>query len=113
MAVQPYYHTCARKTTLNDHECEANPRTGQKIEWEHAIIHAGRQLQEEWAIIPSCWWAHSGPGLVKEINVWLALNRATDDELKKISRAVDYQALKERLNKKYGAPGVPRRNTSS
>ena len=40
--------------------------------------------------------------LNKEINVWIALNRATDEELKKYSKAIDYIRMREVLNKKYG-----------
>lgn len=108
-ASDPQYRTCLRKTALNDHVCRPRPLDGQLIEWEHAIIVAGKQLQEKWALVPICWYVHSGPGMVKEINVWLALNRATDDELRRVSRAVDYIRERERLNIKYGMPGVPKR----
>lgn len=109
-ADDPQYATCLRQTALHDHFCQPDPRNGKMIEWEHAIIHAGKQVQEKWAVIPICWYVHRGDGLVKEINVWLALNRATDEELRRHSRAIDYIRYRERLNKKYGAPGVPLRN---
>lgn len=106
MAMDPFYSRCARNTLLDDHECEADPVTGRLIEWEHALIHASNQVNEEWAIIPSCWWAHRGPGLIKEINVWIALNRATDEELISCSKAVDYLRTRCVLNVKYGVPDV-------
>lgn len=94
----PYYKVCARK---ND-DCDG------RITWEHAIIYAGRQLNEKWAIIPLCTYHHSvdlhqdGPGLDKAINVWIALNRATDAELFAVSKVTPYHFLRETLNKKYG-----------
>lgn len=101
MAQDPEYKRCLRASVLGDHECQADPATGRLIEWEHAIIYAGKQLQEKWAIIPICWHTHRGPGLNKRINEMLALNRATDEDLKKISKSTDYIHLRKYLNKKY------------
>jgi hypothetical protein len=67
-------------------------------------------VQKKFAIVPLCWWAHSGPGLVKEINVWIAVNRATEEELAALSKVVNYERMKKYLNEKYGAPGVPLRH---
>lgn len=104
MEADPYYKICARWRNCKDHVCSANPRTGQLIEWEHALIFAGKQINERWAIVPICWWAHSGGGLKKQINVWLALNRATDEELQKYSKLIDYVRERGRLNAIYGVP---------
>ena len=98
MSQDPYYKTCARAA---DGGCDG------RVTWEHAIEFRGRQLNEKWAIIPLCEYHHSVDkyqdtgGLDKEINVHIAINRATDDELIAVSRSVDYIALRERLNKKY------------
>lgn len=99
MAADPFYKICARRC---DGGCSG------RITWEHAIIYAGRQLNEKWAIIPLCEYHHSidsyqdGGDLQKEKNVWIALNRANDDELRAVSKAVNYLVLRERLNEKYG-----------
>jgi len=75
--------------------------------WEHAIIHAGRQLDEAWAIVILCEYHHAvnqyqdGGDLQKELNVFYALNQATDEELKRVSKAINYLELRTRLNKKY------------
>jgi len=75
---------------------------------EHAIIFAGKQVQEDWAILDICEFHHGvcnfqdKGDLNKEKHIWLALNRATDDELLKISKAINYLQLRERLNKIYG-----------
>jgi len=79
-----------------------------RITWEHTLIYGSKQIDEVWAIIFLCEYHHSvnkhqdGDGLDKEKNVWIALNRATDEELKRYSKAVDYIKMRERLNKKYG-----------
>lgn len=86
-----------------------------RITLEHAIIHAGRQIDAPWAILKICEFHHAvnqfqdGGNMNKERHVWIALNRATDSELKAISQAVDYLKLKERLNTKYGVYHAPRK----
>ncbi len=103
MDAMPYYHQCARNEALNDHVCFPDPVRGRLIEWEHAMIHGSRKVNEIWAIVPICWWAHRGPGLVKEINQWLALNRASDEDLDKYERH-DWRQRRQYLNGKYGIP---------
>jgi hypothetical protein len=100
-AADPVYKRCMRKELLHDHVCAPDPCTGKLIEWEHAIIFASRQWQKKWAIVPLCWWAHSGPGMVKEINEWLALRRATPEEIASISKAVNYSRKLKYLEEKY------------
>ena len=81
---------------------------GGRITYEHTLIFAGKQIDEVWAIIKICEYHHDvntyqGNGdLNKEKNVWVALNRATDTELLKYSKAIDYIVMRKRLNKKYG-----------
>lgn len=82
---------------------------GGRITWEHALIYAGKQIQEKWAIISLCARGHEVDGyqdartMNKELNVWVALNQATDEELSRFSRAVpSYPSLRDRLNSKYG-----------
>lgn len=93
----PHYHGCAR----SDISCKG------RITLEHAIIFRGRQLNEKWAIIPLCAFHHSvdqfqdGPGLNKEINIMIALNRATNEELFAISKVIDYIWMRDVLNGKY------------
>lgn len=78
-----------------------------RITKEHAIIFAGKQWQEEWSILDICAYHHEvdrhqdGDGMNKEKHIFLALARASDEELRKISRAVDYIALRDRLALKY------------
>lgn len=77
-----------------------------RITWEHACTYKGRQIDAVWAIIKLC-ERHHAVGfyqdcgdLDKEKNVWLALNRATDEELKSYEKA-GFIELRDRLNKKY------------
>lgn len=99
MQTDPYYEQCARKP---DGNCKG------RITWEHAITYQGRQLNEKWAIIPLCAYHHAVDeyqdtgDLWKERNIWIALNRATDEELEKVSKAVDYKFLRGRLNLMFG-----------
>lgn len=102
MAADPFYQTCARQEALHDHECRPSPLTGRLIEWEHALIHAGKQLQKKFAIVPLCWYVHSGPRMKKTINEWIALNRATEAELEEISRGVNYHRYLVYLNSRFG-----------
>ncbi|MCL5666990.1 MAG: hypothetical protein M1383_04445 [Patescibacteria group bacterium] len=98
--MDPYYHTCARQAVFHDHVCQADPATGKLIEWEHAFIYGGQQVNEKWAIIPLCWYVHRGPGLDKNINRLLALRRATADDLQKYPRS-NWMQQKLYLEKQY------------
>lgn len=106
MAIDPYYKTCAR-SGLHGHTCEG------RITWEHALVFSGRRLNGKPFIIPICTKAHAvdfhqdGGDMNKEINVWIALNRATDQELRNISKAIDYIHKRAFLNAKYGVYKQP------
>lgn len=79
LSLDPYYEFCARQ----------NAQCAGRITWEHALIYAGRQIQERFAIIPLCAFHHSvnefqdGGGLEKTVNVMIALRRATPADRKK------------------------------
>lgn len=105
MDAQDYYHQCARNQALNDHVCEPDPVTGRLIEWEHALIFGSKKVNEIWAIVPICWLVHRGGEMVKEINEWLALNRATDEDFAKYPRN-SWAQRKQYLNSKYGIPNL-------
>lgn len=109
LAADPFYATCARAGLFDGnspshgyHRCEG------RITWDHSVTFAGRQVQARWAITPLCARAHSvdafqdGGDLNKKINLWIALNRASDEALEAVSGATDYLALRGRLNAVYG-----------
>ena len=50
---------------------------------EHALLYAGRQVQEDWAILDLCWAHHLGEFLNKRENIRIALSRATKEDLLK------------------------------
>lgn len=86
-----------------------------RITREHALIYAGRQIDEPWAIIKICArhhgvdeWQDRGD-MNKEKNVWIALNKANDQDLTKYSKAIDYIRERKRLNEKYGNYRPPRK----
>lgn len=97
----PFYKSCALYGQ-RDHVCEG------RITREHALTYAGKSLQTLWAIIPLCAKAHDvdefqdSHNMIKSMNVWVALNRATDEELRMYSKAIDYVAYRDRLNRNYG-----------
>lgn len=101
----PYYHRCAR-AGIGEHVCAG------RITWEHALTYAGRQVQARYAILPLCAKAHDCDewqdrgDMCKEINVWLCLNRAIQEELLELSHkgGRDYFLYKSFLNKRYGIP---------
>lgn len=91
---------------------------GGRVTREHALIFAGKKVQEKYAIIPCC-AAHHGVDSFqdapttapKEVRVWVALNRATGDELRSISKGTNYIRERDRLNAKYGGyvpPPIPK-----
>lgn len=92
---------CERQALLHDHECRG------RSTMEHVWRYAGRQIDEKWAIIRLCEWAHSvGPyldrGILdKRINEWISLRHATLDDLEKYP-AKDWEQRRKFLNKKYG-----------
>lgn len=99
LAIDPEYKYCS---LLGGGDCDGN------ITWEHAIIYGSNQVQEKWAIIPLCARHHAvneyqdAGTCNKEKNVWVALNRATDEELIKYSKAINWIRERARLNTKYG-----------
>jgi len=106
MANDRYYLHCAREG-LHGHECAG------RITWEHSMYYKGSQLQKRWAIIPLCAKAHNCDewqdrgDMDKSINEWIALNRATQDEILEICRARDYFRYRAFLNNRYGAYVAP------
>jgi hypothetical protein len=90
MADDPFYKQCC----LGDN-CYG------KIEFHHNLIYAGRQVNEKWAILPLCKFHHDNIAWVRRRVDHIMLNRATDGELRAYSKAIDYVALRERLNKEH------------
>ena len=72
----------------------------EKPEWEHAWTYGGRQINEQWAIVPVCEYHHRGVGLNKEYNQYMSLKRATEYDLKKYPR-VNWRLIRGYLDSKF------------
>ena len=97
MAADPYYSRCC---ITGAHSTPSDP-----IEWHHTLIYAGKQISEKWAIVPVLRSLHEqvpGNRVVREKCIRIALNRATDDELRPYSKAINYIDERAYLNEKYG-----------
>ncbi len=102
LEVDPMMYICIWNNSNCRNEDGSRP---VRVEWEHAFMYAGRQMDEWWAIIGCCWHHHRGGGMVKRFNQWKALERVNDDKLQAIQKKyprVDWQALRNRLKQKYG-----------
>ena len=85
------------------HRCMLTGMAHEKIDWHHAFLYAGRQVNEEWCIIPLLHTVHANEKKphIKERIEWIMLNRATDEELEKYDRR-NLKAERDKLNNKYG-----------
>ncbi|MCK5015469.1 MAG: hypothetical protein KAS32_00190 [Candidatus Peribacteraceae bacterium] len=76
----PFYDQCCR---LDEKDCDGC------ITWEHALIYAGRQMDEVFAILPVCEFHHAvnmhqgGGKLDKKKHEWIAISRMTDEDKNK------------------------------
>lgn len=110
IASSPLAGFCLRRLALRDHACAG------RITWEHAIYHAGRRVNEFWAIVTLCAKAHSvdewqDRGIMfKAINEWIALSRIKDWEAveSKYPRTQWRQRLRY-LTGRYGSFSLPKK----
>lgn len=106
LAGDPYYKSCSR-AGLHGHECAG------RITWEHAMYFAGKQINKRWCIIPLCAKAHNVDewqdrgDMNKSINEWIALNRASQEEILEVSKSRDYFLHRGFLNRRFGAYVAP------
>ena len=94
MAADPFYRECCLKSG----EC------GGRIEWHHHIRYRGQRVNRKAFILPCCKNHHDREKekKISEVLTWIALNRATEDDLKFLAKRNTIQELKY-LNNKYGA----------
>lgn len=101
----PDYGYCM-KYGHHGHTCDG------RITFEHSIIFAGSQLQVKFAILSLCEYGHGvdrfqdGGDLNKEINEWIALSRATEEEIQSINKTGMYPQRIKYLYGKYGGGWV-------
>ena len=98
LLADPRMKLCARS---NEGNCDG------AITWEHALIYAGKQIDEAWNILGICEYHHGvnkyqdGGAMNKEKHEWLALKQAPAGRLKAMSKAIDYEQKLKYLNGKY------------
>ena len=91
MANDPYYKKCC-----------ITGKTYGKIDWHHNLIYGSNQVNEKFCILPLAKEVHDNIVKYKDICDWIMWSRATDEEVKRYSKAIPYQQVKERLIKQYG-----------
>lgn len=104
------YRTCMRLRWFGDHACEG------RITLEHALMYGGRQVDEKFAIISLCAYAHSvdefqDSGILdKSKNEFIALSRASEEDFKKYPKSGWKQRLAYLVKKYAKGGGVVKRN---
>lgn len=74
------------------------------VQLHHNLIHGGRQVNEKFCILPLCPSCHA---IEKRKDVhekldWMMTQRATDDELARYSKIINWAQRKVALEQKYG-----------
>lgn len=77
IAADPFMKTC----------CTPDEKCKGRIEWDHVMKYAGKQVNETWSIVPLCIYHHRGGGLDRPRTEYLALSRATMKDLEKYPKA--------------------------
>lgn len=92
MAADPYYEVC----------CLTGLKKAPwvKIEWHHAFMYAGRQVNEKWCIVPleKSFHARVHEPWIKEKIDRIILNRADEETLRRYSTTRDLIAYRDQLN---------------
>lgn len=101
MNTDPFYLKCCLRRFGG---CGGTNIQGRRIERHHALTFGGKQVQAKFCILPACIDHHrlANRKDIKELFDWVLLNRATDEELRSISKATDYLRERDRLNKIHG-----------
>ena len=84
-------------------KCCITNQSNEKIDWHHNLIFKGQQVNEKFCILPLLNSIHRDIVKYKEKCDWIMWNRATPEQIQKYSKAINYQEVLNRLNKKYGA----------
>ena len=76
--------------------CLRNALCRGVIQWHHHLKFAGKRVNEKWCILPVCEYHHQKESIWKNQLDQVMVSRATEEELKPYSKAIDYVALKRR-----------------
>jgi hypothetical protein len=85
------------------------PECGKLPQWHHVFDFAYKQIQDPWNIVPACKFHHEQATRhnvnykrdVEDYFKWVALSRATEEELKKYSKVENYANQLVRLNERF------------
>ena len=83
-------------------KCCITGSTSEKIDWHHNLIFGGKQVNEKFCILPLAKSIHDKIVKYKEICDWIMWSRATDEEIRRYSKAENYFAKRDKLVAKYG-----------
>lgn len=83
-------------------KCCVTGKTDEKIDFHHNMIYGGSQVNEAWCILPLAKSVHDNIVYYKEVCDWIMLNRASESDLARFSKAINYKRMRDVLNKKYG-----------
>lgn len=101
LMADPRMKVCMRNMALRDHVCDG------RITFEHALIYAGRQMDEVFAIISLCAYSHSVDRFQdnhvynRQISEWIAINRMTPADEARYPRG-DWAQRRKHLNGVFG-----------
>lgn len=93
MSKDPFYFQCC---------ITGQSKNSTKIDYHHNLIYSGRQVNEKFCILPVSELVHRNIVKHKEKLNWIMWNRATDEQIERYSKAIDYKREKDRLNSIYG-----------
>ena len=84
--LEKYPNKCARAMVFHDHECQG------RLTLEHVWTYGGPQINEVWAILKICAWAHDvdehqdGGNLDKAKHQYISVMLASPEDLAKYPR---------------------------
>lgn len=88
LSEDPFMRECCLMFVDFNHMCSG------RIQWHHHLKFAGKRVNEKWCILPLCEYHHKKEALFKKNLDDIMVGRATYDELKPYSKAIDYVWLK-------------------
>ena len=80
LSEDPEYKVCIIKDQIQYGQCHG------KITFQHALMYAGRQIQERFAILPMCVRHHLGDLHNQRRDEIIAMRRATEEDKLKYPR---------------------------
>lgn len=91
LASDPFYSKCCITGSASE-----------KIDWHHNLMFGGSQINEKFCILPLAKSVHDKISKYKDICDWIMWNRASYEEIKRYSKAINYSEYKKILNRDYG-----------